>query len=146
MISAAKKYPNDVINGYTKIKDKKMFFSRNIPKVLFGSNGKLFYMSRAPVPNNKKNQFKKAWRQVCAYSLPAKALKEFHKLGKKTELEKIEDLELLRFIELGYIVRMISMSSKSISVDTKNDVSKIKCETNSAKIEKGLLFNISALD
>ena len=45
---------------------------------------------------------------------------------KKTTLEKIEDLELLRFTELGYVVRMIPMSNKSISVDTKNDVKKVE--------------------
>ena len=126
LIVKAKKYPKEVVNGYCKITDKKMFFDRNVPKIIFGPDGKLFYMSRAPVPNNKKNKFKKAWRQVCAYSLPVKALKDFYKLKKKSTLEKIEDLELLRFIELGYVVRMIPMSNKSISVDTKNDVKKVE--------------------
>ena len=126
LIVKAKKYPKEVVNGYCKITDKKMFFDRNVPKIIFGSDGKLFYMSRAPIPNNKKNKFKKAWRQVCAYSLPVKALKDFYKLKKKSTLEKIEDLELLRFTELGYIVRMIPMSNKSISVDTKNDVKKVE--------------------
>ena len=126
LIFKAKKYPKEIVNGYCKITDKKEFFDRNVPKIIFGPDGKLFYMSRAPIPNNKKNKFKKAWRQVCAYSLPIKALKDFYKLKKKTTLEKIEDLELLRFIELGYVVRMIPMSSKSISVDTKDDVKKVE--------------------
>ena len=121
LISYAKKYPNDIINGYCKIKNKENFFDPNIPKIVTGSNGKLLYMSRAPIPNNKKNEFKKAWRQVCIYSLPYKALKSFSSI-KKTELENIEDLELLRFVELGYNIRMISMSSKSISIDNYKDI------------------------
>ena len=39
-----------------------------------------------------------------------------------TPLEEIEDLELLRFSELGIKVKMIPMSNKSISVDTKKDI------------------------
>ena len=54
LIINAKKNPKEIINGYCKINDKKMFFNQNIPKVIFGPNGKLFYMSRAPIPNNKK--------------------------------------------------------------------------------------------
>jgi 3-deoxy-manno-octulosonate cytidylyltransferase (CMP-KDO synthetase) len=126
IITYSKKYPNEVLNGYCKIDNKKMFFNHNVPKVVFDRNRKLLYMSRSPIPSNKKNEFKKAWRQVCVYSLPLKALKDFYKLKKKTKLEKIEDLELLRFIELGYGIRMIPMSNKSISVDTIEDVRKVE--------------------
>ena len=122
----AQKYPNEIINGYCEINNKKMFYDHNTVKVIFDSSGKLFYMSRAPIPNNKKNKFIKAWRQVCAYSLPPKPLKLFYDYKKKTKLENIEDLELLRFIELGYKIRMIKMSSKSISVDTIKDVKKVE--------------------
>ena len=126
LIHFSQKYPNEIINGYCEIDSEKMFHDRNTPKVIFDTNGKLFYMSRAPIPNNKKNKFIKAWRQVCAYSLPPKPLKSFYVCKKKTKLENIEDLELLRFIELGYKIRMIKMSSKSISVDTIKDVKKVE--------------------
>ena len=39
---------------------------------------------------------------------------------------KIEDLELNRFIEIGYKVKMIKLSNKSIAVDTKFDLIKVK--------------------
>ena len=73
-----------------------------------------------------KKKFVKAWRQVCIYSYPYKALMAFSSNKKKTQLESIEDCELIRFLELGYDVKMISMSNKSISVDTKQDLIKIK--------------------
>jgi CMP-2-keto-3-deoxyoctulosonic acid synthetase len=41
-------------------------------------------------------------------------------------LESIEDLESNRFIELGYKVKMIKMSDKSIAVDTKDDLKKVE--------------------
>lgn len=126
LINVAKKYPNQVINGYTEIKDKKLYYSKNIPKVVFRKDGKLLYQSRAPIPSNKNFNFIKAWRQVCIYSFPYNALKIFSSTKNKTQLEQIEDIELIRFLELGYDVKMIKMSNKSISIDTKEDILNIK--------------------
>jgi len=126
IIYYANKYPDKIINGYTEIKDKHIFNSPNIPKVLFKLNGDLIYMSRAPIPSNKKKTFIKAWRQVCIYSFPYNSLQVFSKLKRKTPIEQIEDLELNRFIEIGYNIKMIKMSDKSIAVDTKADLKKIK--------------------
>ncbi len=122
LIKTAKRYPNRIINGYTKIIDKKLFFSKHIPKVVFRKDGRLLYQSRSPIPINKKGNFLHAWRQVCIYSLPYKALKIFSKHKKKTILENIEDCELIRFLELGLDVHMIKMSNNSISVDTKKNL------------------------
>ena len=126
IINIAKKYPKKVIGGFTGIKSNEMFNSPHIPKVITRCDGNLIYMSRAPIPSNKKKSFVKAWRQVCIYSFPYKSLKIFSNLKKKTPLEEIEDLELNRFIEIGHEVKMIKMSNKSISVDTKHDLLKAK--------------------
>ena len=45
---------------------------------------------------------------------------------KKTPLEKIEDLELLRLLELGYDIKMIEVSDSSIAVDTPQDLEKVR--------------------
>ena len=126
LIKETKKYPNDIINGYTKIKDEKQFRSGNVPKVVFRKDGRLLYMSRSPIPATKKQKFISAWRQVCAYALPKKALKIFSHNRKKAPLEKIEDIEILRFLELGLEVRMLKMSNMSIPVDVKSDLEKVK--------------------
>ena len=49
LIEYAKQSPNQIINGYTRIKNKEMFNSPNIPKVVFDKNENLLYMSRAPI-------------------------------------------------------------------------------------------------
>jgi 3-deoxy-manno-octulosonate cytidylyltransferase (CMP-KDO synthetase) len=85
-------------------------------------DGRLLYMSRAPIPTNKNLDFVKSWRQVCAYAFPKKAIKTFSDTKNKSKLEEIEDIEILRFLELGFEVRMIEMSDSSISVDTPEDV------------------------
>ena len=126
LIDNAKKFPNEIINGYTEITDKKLFFSPHIPKVVFRKDGRLLYQSRAPIPFNKKKTFIKAWRQVCIYSFPYKSLKIFSSLRNKTPIEKIEDIELIRFLEMGMEIKMIKMSNKSISIDTIKDLAKIR--------------------
>ena len=125
IIRTAQKYPNKVINGFTEIKDKKMFNSPHVPKVIFRKDGNLIYMSRAQIPSNKKKTFTRAWRQVCIYSFPYKSLKTFSNLKKKTILEKIEDLEMNRFIEIGHEVKMIELSNRSVAVDTRSDLKKV---------------------
>ena len=124
LIIAATKNPNEIINGYTEIKDKELFFNNTIPKLVFDKKSYLLYMSRAPIPANKKYDFQQGWRQVCAYSFPKKDLILFAKQNKKTKFEFYEDIEILRFLELGHKVKMIKMSNKSLSVDTQNDLDK----------------------
>ena len=126
LINSAKKNPHEIINGYTEIKDKKLFSSPSIPKVVFDKNKYLLYMSRGPIPSNKKFEFKKAWRQICAYSFPKKSLFNFARIKNKTPIESIEDIEILRFLELGYRVKMIKMSNNSLSVDDNDDLEKAK--------------------
>ena len=126
LIKQAEKKPKEVINGYTEIKDRKLFFSSSIPKVVFDKKEYLLYMSRGPVPSNKGLEFKKAWRQVCAYSFPRKALLDFTNTKNKTLLESLEDIEILRFLEKGYKVKMIKMSNKSLAVDNNEDLEKAK--------------------
>ncbi len=116
--------PSKIYNGYTKIDRIDLFESCSIPKVVFDCNENLLYMSRGKIPSNKRHKFVSGWRQVCAYAFPRKELLKFKKLAKKTQLEKIEDIEILRFLEMGKKIKMIKMSNKSISIDTKKDLKK----------------------
>lgn len=125
IVKAIEQYPNEIINGYTAIDTEEDYRSLTIPKVVFKPDGELLYMSRAPIPGNKKNVFSKSWRQVCIYAFPKKALDAFTSVTEKTMLEEEEDIEILRFLELGHDVRMIAMSNESIAVDTPEDVQKV---------------------
>ena len=72
-----------------------------------------------------------AFKQVCIYAFPKEALKEFAKYGSKTPLESIEDIEILRFLEMGVPVKMIEVSSSSIAVDYPEDVKRVENELHS---------------
>ena len=123
-ISKAIKNKKILLNGYCDIKNFEDFKSLSIPKVVIDEKENLLYMSRSAIPGNKKNRFIKAWRQVCVYSFPREILLKITKNNKKSKLENIEDIEILRFIEKGMSVKMIKLSNKSLAVDTKKDLKK----------------------
>lgn len=125
LLEKVQENPNHVYCGYCEITDEDMFNNRSIPKVVLGLKEQLLYMSRSAIPGNKKGAFKFSNRQVCAYAFPKEALKLFKEVGSKTPLEEEEDLELLRFLEMGYPVQMIKMSKDSIAVDHPADVEKV---------------------
>jgi 3-deoxy-manno-octulosonate cytidylyltransferase (CMP-KDO synthetase) len=123
---AIQKYSGEVINGYANVSDEYHYKSLSIPKLVFRPDGRLLYMSRSPIPGNKTGDFEASWRQICVYAYPKSALRDFVAHGVKTPLEAMEDLEILRFLELGYDVRMIPLSSDSIAVDVPEDVERVK--------------------
>lgn len=122
LISAIAVYPDAILNGVCSIHDEAQYRSRSVPKVVMRPDGRLMYMSRAPIPASKADSFDKAWRQVCAYAFPKAALQAFAAHPAKTTLEQIEDIEILRFLELGWEVRMVPMSDFSVAVDNEEDV------------------------
>jgi 3-deoxy-manno-octulosonate cytidylyltransferase (CMP-KDO synthetase) len=122
IIASLKIYPNEIINGYCEIKNKEHYESVSVPKVVFRPDGRLLYMSRSPIPGNKQKMFIKSWRQICIYAFPKDALKAFTNISVKTCLEEQEDIEILRFLELGYDVRMVELSDLSVPVDNPEDV------------------------
>ena len=126
----AKKNPGQIINAMCPIKNETEFRNTNIPKVVASLEGKLLYMSRAPIPTNKSLGFKKSMRQVCIYSFPIDSLRAFSERKEKTPLEKIEDIEILRFLEIGYSVQMVEVSGSSIAVDIPEDVAKVEVALN----------------
>ena len=83
-------------------------------------------MSRAGIPSSKELNFNEAFKQVCIYSYPLDSLKLFQENPDKGFLENFEDIEILRFSELGRKVKMIEMFGDSFSIDTPNDLIKLK--------------------
>ena len=63
-------------------------------------------------------------KQVCIYGFNKEELKKFYSRKKKSKLEKIEDIEILRFFEYNIKIKMVKLQSNSIAVDEKADVKK----------------------
>lgn len=124
VIDAYKSNPNTIINAMCSIDNEEDFRSSNIPKVVAAKDGKLMYMSRSPIPITKEGKFEYAFKQVCIYAFSKKHLNFFAAYENKTPIEKIEDIEILRFLENDIPVKMIKVSSSSIAIDVPEDVEK----------------------
>ncbi|PJI46510.1 MAG: 3-deoxy-manno-octulosonate cytidylyltransferase [Pseudomonas sp.] len=122
MIEACSQWPGEVLNGYCAIAEEAQFRSTSTPKVVLRPDGRLLYMSRATIPGTKSDEFVRGWRQVCLYAFPRESLAAFAACDSKTPLESLEDIEILRFLELGWEVRMLELSQDSIAVDNPEDV------------------------
>lgn len=112
-------------NGYKKITIEDEIPSWTIPKVIFNEQEELMYMSRLPIPYNKGKIDRNYFKQVCVYGFTKKALRVFTSQG-KTINEKHEDIEILRFIDLGYKVKMVRAEYDCIAVDVPEDVLKVE--------------------
>jgi 3-deoxy-manno-octulosonate cytidylyltransferase (CMP-KDO synthetase) len=128
IVEEKRKYPDCVINGYCPIASDEHVDSVNLPKVVFTEDRRLVYMSRSRIPGSKSEA---GWpeafhKQVCIYGYDRNELRLYTSVGRKSTLERIEDIEILRFLDLGKTVRMIETSSGTLSVDVPQDVGPVE--------------------
>ena len=95
----------------------------SLVKVIFDKKGKVLYFSRAPVPYNYKNKNIKYYKDLSIVSFQNEALKRFAKF-KKSQLEEIEGIELLRALENNISIGTFVSTSTSFSVDVNDDLLK----------------------
>lgn len=125
IIQAYQKQPNTIINAMCRLKSEGEFRSFTVPKVVTSKSGNLLYMSRSPIPITKNNNYAFGYKQVCIYAFSKEHLEFFSSHKEKTNIEKIEDIEILRFLESDIPVFMIEVESSSIAVDVPEDVEKV---------------------
>ena len=128
IISEKKKYFDEVINGYTTVEKHENVNNINIPKVIFTNDKQLLYISRKSLPGFKdiKNKPKLYFKQVCIYAFNRQELLMYGKVKKKGLLERAEDIEIIRFMELNKKIRMIKTSLGSLAVDEPRDIKKVE--------------------
>ena len=128
IIKVKKKYPNEVINGYTKIKKNENPNNLNIPKVIFTQKERLIYISRKTLPGfkEKRKKVKAFYKQVCIYAFNRKELLKYGSYGRKSLCEEYEDIEILRFLEWDKPIRLVKTSVGSLAIDVPKDVKKFE--------------------
>lgn len=89
------------------------------------SNGKCIYMSRQPIPY-PKGTINVTYKKLIGVECFNRKALQFYINTPMGELEKIEDIDHLRFIEHGKNVIIKLTESESLSVDTKNDLEKVR--------------------
>ena len=92
----------------------------------FDSNG--LYFSRAPIPwvrDTRQKIHVKYWKHLGLYVFQRDALLEYPTLP-QGELEKIEQLEQLRWLENGWRIRVAEVEHDAVSVDVPEDVARVE--------------------
>lgn len=137
IIDAKKENPNKIVCGMKELSEEENPANKNLPIVATNYQNDLIYMSRLPIPGYKEEDKKpkKYYKQVCIYAFNLQELKAFYEYGKKGKAELSEDIEILRFFELGIPIKMVNTLHASYAVDEPSDVEKIIQELNK-KIEK----------
>jgi 3-deoxy-manno-octulosonate cytidylyltransferase (CMP-KDO synthetase) len=111
-----------------KIRLDSEFADTNIIKVAVNSNNDLLYMSRASIPLGKDQNklLAKSYRQVCVYILNKKSLSFYGEGKKKSSLESIEDIEMLRLLDHNLKISMLEVETSSIAVDIPSDIQRVQ--------------------
>jgi 3-deoxy-manno-octulosonate cytidylyltransferase (CMP-KDO synthetase) len=104
------KFPHHVICGYDRVHNFEDPSNINLPKVVVNEKNDLIYISRALIPGKKKQN--------------EQELNKFYNKKKKGTIEKLEDIEILRFLELGIKIKMVKLNSNTVAVDEIKDVYK----------------------
>jgi len=112
-------------NLYKYIINKDEISSDTIIKVITNEYEELVYMSRLGIPYNKSKNAPSYKKQVCVYGFTKKALNLFSSRD-KTLNERYEDIEILRYIDMGYKVKMKETKVESIAVDIPSDILKVE--------------------
>jgi len=100
----------------------------NVVKTVLDFDGNALYFSRAPIPWIRDTQQKvhvKYWKHLGLYVFQRAALLEFPTLP-QGELEKIEQLEQLRWLENGWKIRVAEVAHDAVSVDVPEDVARVE--------------------
>ncbi len=111
------------VNLTKRIEDEDELADANTIKVLMGLNGNALYFSREAVPTRRILDFSQIplFKQVCIIPFRRELLLKYAAL-EPTPLEKAESVDMLRFLEHGYSVRMVETDVQTHSVDTPADL------------------------
>ena len=109
--------------------------NQNIVKVVTDNKKNVLYLSRAKIPLEFKNKSPFFKKHLSIISFKKDALIKYSK-SNKSNLEKIEDIELLRALETGLKIKTIDLIGDSFSIDVMADFIKAKKKFKTDKISK----------
>jgi 3-deoxy-manno-octulosonate cytidylyltransferase (CMP-KDO synthetase) len=120
--------PAQVATVATAIRRAGDVLDPNVVKVVLDFDGYALYFSRAPVPWVRDTQQKRNvnyWKHLGLYVFQRDALLEYPTLP-HGELEVIEQLEQLRWMENGWRIRVAEVAHDAVSVDVPEDIARVE--------------------
>lgn len=104
--------PVDVVNGTT-------------PKVVVDVNNDILLFSRAPIPYPKAAIDYIYYKPIGVYAFKRETLLYYATLP-YGNIERIEEIELLRLVENGVKIRVGIVESDTVAVDTEKDLQRVR--------------------
>ncbi len=120
--------PAQIATVATPIRHAGDIMDPNVVKTVLDFDENALYFSRAPIPWIRDTQQKihvKYWKHLGLYVFRRDALLEYPTLP-QGELEKIEQLEQLRWMENGWKIRVAEVAHDAVSVDVPEDVTRVE--------------------
>jgi len=115
-----------ITNLMAPMKSREEHEDPNEVKVVVDSQNFALYFSREPIPSRKKGAEKVSMmKQVCIIPFRRDFLVKFNELP-QTPLEIAESVDMLRLLEHGYRVKMVPTAYDTYSVDTSEDLERVK--------------------
>ena len=105
-----------VTNAYVQIDQDYKLTDKNVVKVAFNKNRHAMYYSRLPISE---------YQQLGLYAFSRDMLSLFSNL-EVCEQEIENNVEMLRYVENGYHVKMVEVDDHGLSVDTPSDVTLVE--------------------
>lgn len=112
----------------TAILQPKDIMDPNVVKVVRDFEGKALYFSRAPIPwvrERSGGAVARHWKHLGLYAFRREALAEYPTLP-PGELERVEQLEQLRWLENGFPIGVVETDYDAVSVDVPSDIERVE--------------------
>ena len=116
-----------LVKRFTETED---IFDPNVPKVVISRDSNALFFSRSVIPyfrgldreNWQSNHT--YWKHIGMYAYKSDILREITKLP-QGELELVESLEQLRWLESGYTIKVMETITETQAIDTPEDLLKV---------------------
>ena len=128
LIHVFEEYSNrqiDLASLMIQIQNKADFLNPNNVKVVVDNDNFALYFSRAPIPYSRDKIFETAYKHIGVYAFRKPALERIAQMP-QTDLEQIEKLENLRFLQNGLRIKMVKTDKLNFGIDTEEDLQKAR--------------------
>ena len=116
----------NVVNLMADLATEEEFEDPNEVKVVTDLNGDALYFSREPIPSRRKGTpHVPMHKQVCIIPFRRDYLLKFNAMD-ECPLEIIESVDMMRILEHGEKVRMVPTDKRTLSVDTQEDLERVR--------------------
>ncbi|MEB7723123.1 3-deoxy-manno-octulosonate cytidylyltransferase [Staphylococcus equorum] len=125
IVKESKENLENIVTAKTKLINANNINNPNIVKVVSDYNNNALYFSRSKIPYNRSETHCNYFKHIGIYCFPAGLLRKYFTLS-KSNLEGVEMLEQLRFLENGFNMKVVNTTYQAIGVDTPEDIGKVE--------------------